>query len=151
MSEKLTAKKMKSISRLVRDALERPETEFNPMEHPFTVIANYYSGDIPFEHWMTENNDRRAYSSAAHNGWWDVKIYDVERPHMPIARAAFSESCGVVLAERLSVDNPYRGMGFAKQMIDLGGRLWGGPVDGADTIRDQDEVFWSSPSLKEAA
>lgn len=151
MTQKITAKKIKSISRLVRDALERPETEFDPMEHPYAVTATYFSGEIPEEHWLTENHDRRAYSTAAQNGWWEVSIYDVTEPHVPLARAAFTESKGVVIAERLAVDRPYRGMRFGRQIIDLGGRLWGGPVDGADAFWEKDEVFWNSPWINEAA
>lgn len=150
MTQKVTAKKLKSISRIIRNALERPETEFNPIEHPFVVTTAYCPGDIPVEHWMTENHDRRAYSTAARNGWWEVNVFDVQEPDAPIARAAFTERQGVVLAERLAVDQPYRGIGFGKQMVELGGRLWGGPVDGADAFTDADEVFWNSPLLDEA-
>lgn len=151
MTQKITAKKIRSISRLVRDALGRPETEFDPMEHPYAVTATYFSGEIPEEHWLTENHDRRAYSTAARNGWFEVQIIDATGPDIPVARAAFTESKGAVIAERLAVDRPYRGMGFGQQMLDLGGRLWGGPVEGADAFRDQDEVFWNSPKLDDAA
>jgi GNAT superfamily N-acetyltransferase len=151
MTQKITAKKIKSISKLIRDALERPQTEFDPIEHPYVVTATYFPGDIPVDHWLTDDNDRRCYTRAAMDGWWDVSIVDADDPHAPIARAAFTEWKGKVIAERLVVDRPYRGIGFGRQIIDLGGRLWGAPVEGADTFRDQDEVCWNSPSVDDEA
>ena len=151
MTRRITAKKVKSVSKLVRDALERPDTEFDPMEHPYVPTAAYFPGDIPVDHWLTEQNDRRCYTRAAGDGWWQVDIYDAEDPHMPIARAVFTESNGKVIAERLVVDSPYRGIGFGRQIIDLGGRLWGAPVDGAGAFRDEDEEFWNSPMVDEEA
>ena len=151
MAQKITAKKMKSISRFIRETLEQPRTEFDPMEHPFVVTATYFPGDIPVDHWLTENKDRRCYTEAAMDGWWEVSIIDADDPHAPIARATFTERGGVVIAERLVVDRPYRGIGFGRQIIDLGGRLWGAPVGGADAFREEDEIGWNSPWVDEGA
>ena len=150
MTNRITAKKIQDITRSIR---EEPTASygFNPMEYPFTVTATYYPGDIPEAHPMTEMHDRRAYSDAARDGWFEVHILDARLRCVPVARAAFTESKGVVIAERLAVDRPYRGFGFGRQMLDLGGRLWGGPVDGADAFQDEDEVFWNSPWIDEAA
>jgi GNAT superfamily N-acetyltransferase len=151
MAQKITAKKMKSISRFIRETLEQPRTEFDPMEHPFVVSAAYFPGDIPIDHELTENHDVRCYSEAARNGWWEINVLNVDDPYLPAARAAFSEKEGKVVVERLSVEPEYRGFGFGKQMIELGSRLWGGPVDGVETFDTQNEFFWNSPLADEMA
>lgn len=147
MTQKISAYKIKQVSKTIRDAHYGSDTEFNPMEHPFALSATYFPGDIPTAHWLTDHHDRRAYSRAAIDGWWEISIYDVDEAHMPIARSAFSERKGRVIAERLAVDRQYRGNQLGKQMIDLGGRLWGGTVEGSDEFIDEFEACWNSPSV----
>ncbi|WP_306142624.1 hypothetical protein [Roseibium sp. MMSF_3412] len=151
MSQKITAKKIKNIRRQINEALKPSNTVFDPMEHPYIVTSSYFPGDMPVDHWLTPNHDVRSYSDAARNGWWEIVILDADNPHIPAAMAAFSEYCGQVIAERLSVGRPYRGIGLGELMIQLGSRLWGEPVDGADKFTDQNEVFWNSPLADELA
>lgn len=144
MSQKLTAKKIKNVRRIINEAFKPSNSVFDPMEHPYIVTTSYLPGDIPIDHWLTESHDVRSYSDAARNGWWEIVILDTDNPHIPAAMAVFSEHCGQVVAERLSVERAYRGIGLGETMLQLGSRLWGEPVDGADNFTDQNEVFWNS-------
>lgn len=143
MSASLSAKHIKAVSQTIRDRFDRPG--FEPFGYPFMPIVKFIPPGVPYEHPIRELYDGRGYAEEAPNGYWDVEIWHLVEDHVPVAMAAFVLlGDGKTVAERLSVDADYRGLGLGRRLIDLGQRLWGGPVVRAEEFTDDQESFWCS-------